>query len=79
MKNNENKSVQPLNIELVELDRLLSNDDDITDYCNDYITIDAVDGDTFIQNSKAAAVTSVTPSGNLIRNIGYYNYIKKLI
>ncbi|XP_050066309.1 uncharacterized protein LOC114120255 [Aphis gossypii] len=62
LKNNENKSVQPLNIELVELDRLLSNDDDITDYCNDYITIDAVDGDTFIQNSKAAAVTSVTPS-----------------
>lgn len=77
LKDIENdSSIQPINMEFVELDRLLNNDDDI-DYSNDYITIGANDSSVLDKNTTAAgAVTSVTPSGNLIRNIGYYNYIK---
>jgi len=70
-------------MELVELDKLLNNDDDdnlMIDYSNDYITINADDSGVLIQNTTAAAVTSVvTPSGNLIRNMGYYNYIKNTL
>jgi len=68
-------------MELVELDKLLNNDEDdmMIDYSNDYITINADDSGVLIQNTTAAAVTSVvTPSGNLNRNMGYYNYIKTL-
>lgn len=78
MQNIENESVQPSNTELVELDRFLSNDDDIN-YSNDYITIDANDGGVFIQNTTAAEVTLVTPSGNLIINIGFIIILKHII
>jgi len=65
-------------MELVKLDKLLKNNDDdmMIDYSNDYITINADDSGVLIQNTTAAAVTSVvTPTGNLIKNMGYYNYI----
>ncbi|CAI6361380.1 unnamed protein product [Macrosiphum euphorbiae] len=52
-----------MDIELVELDRLLNNGDDIIEYSNDYITIDANDSSVLARNkTAAAAVTSVTPS-----------------
>jgi len=65
-------------MKLIELDKLLNNDNDdmMIDYSNDYTTINADDSGVFIQNTAAAAVTSVvTPSDNLIRNMDY-NYIK---
>ncbi|CAI6373619.1 unnamed protein product [Macrosiphum euphorbiae] len=63
VKNIENSSIQSMDIELVELDRLLNNGDDIIEYSNDYITIDANDSSVLAQNkTAAAAVTSVTPS-----------------
>ncbi|XP_050064545.1 E3 SUMO-protein ligase ZBED1-like [Aphis gossypii] len=69
MQNIENESVQPSNTELVELDKLLSYDDDIINYSNDYITIDANDDGVFIQNTTVAAVTLVTPSEPSVNQI----------
>lgn len=71
LKDVENDSIQPLNVELIELDRLLNNDDDMIDYSNDYMSINANgSGVLLVKNTMAAAVTSaVTPSGSLIRNI----------
>lgn len=68
-------------MELVKLDKLLNNNDDMMiEYSNDYITINANDSGVLFKNTTAAAVTSVvTLSGNLIRNIGYYNYMKNIV
>ncbi|KAL5245982.1 hypothetical protein ACI65C_013390 [Semiaphis heraclei] len=60
LKNIDNGSIQPLNMELVKLDKLLNNNDDMMiEYSNDYITINANDSGVLFKNTTAAAVTSV--------------------